>query len=126
MDLELITNNGWCAIKPHPTKPTKSPELADQQRLIFFNSVQTLDAIWRIYQERWMIEKDNKKKSSDFVLSEWLDDDEGDQRRQTKLKTTLRQLEIDLASHPAHGVVVVVAVQIAVVLLLIVVVIVML
>ena len=38
-----------------------TPVLANQQKLIFFSSVQTLDAVERNYQERWLIETDGER-----------------------------------------------------------------
>ena len=49
--------------------------LANQQKLLFINSVQTLDAIKRIYQGQWQIGKDGKEESSESVLLACLDDE---------------------------------------------------
>ena len=34
------------------------PGLADQQELIFFSSVRTLNVVWRTYREQWIIGMD--------------------------------------------------------------------
>ena len=47
--------------------------LADQQELVYINSVQKQDVIWKICQERWMIGIDGKRELGKSVLSVWLD-----------------------------------------------------
>ena len=53
------------------------PVLADKQRLAYISSVQTQDAAYRTYQERWMIGMDGKRESGNAVLSAGLNDDDG-------------------------------------------------
>ena len=48
--------------------------LADQQRLTFISSMQTLDAIWSIYQEQWPVGTDGEKESRESVLLASYDD----------------------------------------------------
>ena len=59
--------------------------LADHRKLAIINSVQTLDTIHRTYQGRWLIGTDDKRESSEFMLSAHLhaaaaaDDDDDDE-----------------------------------------------
>ena len=55
-----------------------TPVLADQQRLTYINSVQTLDTVKKIYYVQWTVGTDGKKGLGNFVLSAWLDDDDDD------------------------------------------------
>ena len=52
------------------------PVLADQQKLTWIRYVQTLDVIWRICWEWWIIGMDGKRESGKSVLSEWFDDND--------------------------------------------------
>ena len=38
-----------------------TPVLADKQKLTFISSVQTLGAVWRIYEVQWLIGTDGKR-----------------------------------------------------------------
>ena len=51
------------------------PVLDDQQALIYFSSVWTLNKDWRTYRERWMIGTDGKRKSRKSVLAARLDNE---------------------------------------------------
>ena len=37
------------------------PVLDDQQRLIYFSSVRTLDVVWKTCRERWLIGTEREK-----------------------------------------------------------------
>ena len=52
--------------------------LANQQKIINFSSVQTLDAVWTTYQERWSIGVDSEIEPKESVLSIVDDDDDDD------------------------------------------------
>ena len=52
-----------------------TPEKAEQQKLAFISSAQTLDAVWRNYQEGWLRGTDDKRESREYVLSARIDDD---------------------------------------------------
>ena len=51
---------------------------ADQQELIYMNSVWTQDAVWKNCQEQWMIGMDGERESRKSVLSVLFDDDDDD------------------------------------------------
>ena len=62
------------------------PMLAKQQNHTFFSSVQTLDAIEKIFQKWWPIGMDSERELRESVLSACLDDNE--------FKTTWLELEV--------------------------------
>ena len=43
-------------------------ELADKQGLIYISSMQTLEVVWRIFQEQWKIGTDGERKLRESVL----------------------------------------------------------
>ena len=54
------------------------PVLVDQQELIYINSMQTQDVVWKTCRVRWMIGNNGERGSEKSVLSERLDDDDDD------------------------------------------------
>ena len=52
--------------------------LADQQRLIFISTVQTLDPVYKTDQKKWLTGKDGEKYSGEYMSSALLDDDNDD------------------------------------------------
>ena len=48
--------------------------LANQQRLTYISSMQTLNVVERTWQEKWMMRMDGEKESKKSVLSACLDD----------------------------------------------------
>ena len=53
-----------------------APLLSDQQNLTFISSMQTLDAVWRTYQEQWLRGTDGKRESIESVLCVRHDDND--------------------------------------------------
>ena len=51
-----------------------TPVLANQQKLTFISSVQTLDAVEKTCQARWQTEMDSEKESKESVLLACHDD----------------------------------------------------
>ena len=78
--------------------------LADQLVLNNNSSVQTLDVVWEIYLERWMLVW-MEVESGKSLLAAWVDDvddDDGNLSCRRKTESNLR-LKIKLVSHPASG-----------------------
>ena len=55
-----------------------TPVSSNQQRLANINAVRTVDAISKIFRERWMIGTDSEKGSGNSVQSARLEDDYDD------------------------------------------------
>ena len=66
-----------------------TPVLADQQKLTFISSVQTLNAVLQIYQEQWTIGMDFERGSKESMLSAHFDVDEANLLTITLLKDVL-------------------------------------
>ena len=49
--------------------------MTDQQELAFISSVQTLDAVYKTYQEQWPIGVDDQRESRESTLLAYIDDD---------------------------------------------------
>ena len=52
-----------------------TPVFADQQKLTFITCAQTLGAVWKTYEEQWMIGTDVEWESRETMQSAWFLDE---------------------------------------------------